>query len=55
MLPRKLHYNMEMYIIQIVSKSKINIKKNPKYPKIKMYKTKSKKILEKISYEYEKP
>ena len=53
MLPRKLHYNMEMYTIQIVSKSKI--KKNLKYPKFKMYTKESKKILEKISYEYEKP
>ena len=32
MLPKKLQYNIEMYIIQIVSKSKI--KKEPKISEI---------------------
>ena len=37
MVPRKLQYNKEMYIIEMVSKFKI--KKDLKYPKFKMYKT----------------
>ena len=52
MLPWKLQYNMEMYIIQIVYKSKI---KKSKTSEVHNVQKRNLKILEQISLEYEKP
>ena len=49
MLPRKLQYNMEMYIKQIISKSKISEIQNVQKG------IEEKNYIKKILYEYEKP